>query len=338
VDDGRFPYYDGTMPVHPQVTTYRARSARRPKRSRRKRGLARLFILVLIVALIAGAAIAAAARGSHRTSGRKGAASHRAAVEHPAATHAAVASGVLSADTVDERLRGALAPVLEHRMGHLAVGVIDDSTGLEAVYDGSERFHTASIVKTDILATLLLQHQQAATALGEEERELATQMIENSDNDAATDLWDDVGAADGVAEANVKLGLFHTAPGQDGYWGLTSTTVIDQLRLLSDLTSARSPLSAGSRTYELGLMREVEADQRWGVTAAATQGTVSAVKNGWLPDPQLWVINSIGVIHHAGQVLLVAVLSNDQPSEAGGIAQDQAAAVAAADAVSTTRA
>ena len=48
------------------------------------------------------------------------------------------------------------------------------------------------------------------------------------------------------------------------------------------------------------------------------------------------MINSIGVIQHAGQVLLVAVLSNDQASEAGGIAQDEAAAVAAADAVSQT--
>jgi len=337
VDGRRLPYYDGTMPVHAQVTTYRSRSGRRPLRPQRRRRLARLFVLVLVVALIAIASVAAIARGSHRTPRTTGAASHRAAVQHPVATHAAVGSGVLSAGAADERLRVALAPVLEHRTGHLAVGVIDDSTGEEAVYDGSERFHTASIVKADILATLLLQHQQAATTLGEKEREQAIQMIENSDNDAATDLWDDVGAADGMADANVRLGLLHTAPGEDGYWGLTSTTVTDQLRLLSDLTSARSPLSASSRTYELGLMREVEADQRWGVTAAATQGTVSAVKNGWLPDPQLWVINSIGVIHHAGQVLLAAVLSNDQPTEAGGIAQDEAAAVAAADAVAITR-
>ena len=321
------------MPAHPQVTKYRARPTRRPARSRRKRGLALLFVLVSIVALITFAGIAIVARASHRTPRKTGAASRRAAVQRPATSHAAVASRVLSADAADERLRGALAPVLEYRTGHLAVGVIDDSTGMEAVYDGSERFHTASIVKADILAALLLQHQQAATTLGEEEQEQAAQMIENSDNDAATDLWYDVGAADGIADANVKLGLLHTAPGQDGYWGLTSTTVIDQLRLLSDLASAHSPLSADSRTYELGLMREVEPDQRWGVTAAATQGTVSAVKNGWLPDPQLWVINSIGVIRHAGQVLLVAVLSNDQASEAGGIAQDEAAAVAAADAV-----
>jgi hypothetical protein len=84
-------------------------------------------------------------------------------------------------------------------------------------------------------------------------------------------------------------------------------------------------------------MREVEPDQAWGVTEAATPGTRSAVKNGWLPDPQLWVINSVGVIRHDGQVLLVAVLSDDQPTEAGGIDQDEAAAVAAVDAITAAR-
>jgi hypothetical protein len=57
------------------------------------------------------------------------------------------------------------------------------------------------------------------------------------------------------------------------------------------------------------------------------------VKNGWLPDGSqlgLWVINSIGVLRHHGQRLLVAVLSSGQPTEAVGISQVQAAARAAA--------
>jgi hypothetical protein len=111
--------------------------------------------------------------------------------------------------------------------------------------------------------------------------------------------------------------------------GSDRTTASDQLTLLSDLISARSPLSAASRSYELGLMRHVEPDQAWGVTAASMPGTSSAVKNGWLPDPDLWVINSIGVIYNSGQVLLVAVLSNDQLGEGSGIAQDEAAALRA---------
>jgi altronate dehydratase len=60
------------------------------------------------------------------------------------------------------------------------------------------------------------------------------------------------------------------------------------------------------------------------------------VKNGWLPDGSqggLWVINSIGVLRHDGQRLLVAVLSSAEPTEAVGISQVQAAARAAAASV-----
>jgi hypothetical protein len=51
----------------------------------------------------------------------------------------------------------------------------------------------------------------------------------------------------------------------------------------------------------------------------------------------LWVINSIGVIRCNGQQVLVAVLSDDQPTESAGIAQDQAAAKAAVTAIITGR-
>ena len=227
----------------------------------------------------------------------------------------------------DQELATILAKRLARHSGNLAVGVIDRTSGAQVLYEGAVHFHTASIVKADILATLLLHHQATRRALTAAEKALATRMIEHSDNDAATALWDEVGGAPGVAAANVRLGLRHTV--MSVAWGLTGTTASDQLALLSDLVSTRSPLSAASQSYELGLMRHVEPDQAWGVTAAATPGTPSAVKNGWLPDPNLWVINSIGVIHNSGHVLLVAVLSNDQPGEGSGIAQDEAAALSA---------
>ena len=240
-----------------------------------------------------------------------------------------------SAPQENERLTAALASVRRHRTGSFAAGVIDAATGAVAVYHGGRLFHTASIVKVDILATLLLQHQRAGTWLSKRQRVLAAEMIKNSDNRAATDLWDAIGRAGGLRKADRTLGLRHTTPGEGVNWGLTSTTVDDQLRLLADLTSRNSPLSARSRSYELGLMRHVAADQAWGVTAAATPGTGSAVKNGWLPDGSYttWVINSIGVIHDDGQEILVVVLSKDQPSESAGIAQAEAAARAVVSAI-----
>ena len=229
----------------------------------------------------------------------------------------------------------ALASVLRHRTGMLAVGVADLSTGVTATYHPRQAFHTASIVKADILATLLLQLQHQHAGLSLDEQDLATTMIEDSDNGSATALWNVIGAAAGLAAGDQALRLRHTVPGQGGWWGLTATTVTDQLRLLSALTSRHSPLTAASRRYELNLMHNVETGQNWGVTAAASRGTQPAVKNGWMPDGVygLWDINSIGVVSHHGQRLLVTVLSSGQPSQQAGIDQVQAAAKAAASAI-----
>jgi beta-lactamase class A len=231
---------------------------------------------------------------------------------------------------LDRKLAAALRPLMRAGTGHLAVGVIDVSTGAEAVYGARRHFHTASIVKADILAALLLQHERAGTSLTSLEAQLAVPMIENSDDQAASSLWWLAGGGAGVAAVNRQLGLSHTVMGTSGYWGLTSTTVPDQLRLLTELTQPTSPLSAVSRDYELGLMENVQAGQRWGVSAAATPGASYALKDGWLPDPDLWVLNSIGVVEHGRQQLLIAVLSDDQPTEAAGIAADSAAAAIAA--------
>ena len=243
------------------------------------------------------------------------------------------AAGASELASWDAQLANALRPVLQQQTGNLAVGVIDRSTGATALYRASLHVQAASIAKPDILAALLLQHQQDGIALSQEDKADAAAMIEQSDDDAAAAVSEGVGGADGVAAANAVLRLTHTIPGTADSWGLTSTTVADQLRLLTDLVAPSSPLTAASRRYELGLMEQVNADQAWGVPAAASPGTRPAVKNGWLPDPHLWVINSIGVVHRDGQELLIAVLSDDQPSEAAGIQQVQQAAVAAAEAV-----
>ena len=192
-------------------------------------------------------------------------------------------------------------------------------------------------MKVEILASLLLADQRAATPLSDADADLAAQMIETSSDDAASDLWAAIGAGGGLASADASLGLRHTTPGPGGYWGLTTTTAGDQLRLLRALTTPHSPLDARSRDYELDLMRNVIAGQNWGVSAAASPGSLLTIKDGWLPDPSLWVVNSIGVVDHDGQRLLMVVLSSGQPTEAAGIAQDQAAAQAAADAVTASR-
>jgi hypothetical protein len=241
--------------------------------------------------------------------------------------HAAPAGGPAA---LNRKLARALRPVVRGGQGHLAVGVIDLGTGAEALYGARRRFAAASVMQADILAVLLLRHQQAGTPLSAREAQLAVPMIESSDNGAATRLWQLLGAGPAVATANRGLGLTHTTPGPAANWGRSRTTVADQLRLLADLTAAASPLTAQSRDYVLGLMQDVQPDQQWGVTAAASPGTVPAVRSGWLAGPQVWVINSIGVVEHDGHRLLLAILSDQHATKAAGVARVSAAAKAAA--------
>ena len=228
-----------------------------------------------------------------------------------------------------------MAPLVREDSGHVAVAVADLTTGAQAAYGGSEEFVTASIVKVDILATLLYQLQQAGQVLTFQEQKLAVTMIENSDNDSASDLFDGVNRAEGVDDANRVFGLQQTAAGTR-HRGLTTTTADDQIRLLRLVFIRPSVLSSASQDYIQDLMSQVEADQQWGVPAAADPGTQFMVKNGWLPNPTLWEINSIGEIVHEHQRILIAVLSDDNASENSGIAVVEAVARAAAASITAS--
>jgi beta-lactamase class A len=241
-------------------------------------------------------------------------------------------SPVAQITTVDPAIavRAAVAGYLAGAGTHAALALLDQQTGEQVLYNESVRFETASVVKVDILATLLYQHQQTGTTLSADERDTATAMITQSDNDAASDLWDAIGGASGLAAANKVFGLTRTTPGDDGYWGLTTTTAADQVRLLKVLTADDGPLTATSRGYELGLMARVEGDQRWGVPdAASDQSTEVEVKNGWLSrsaDGGLWIVNTVGRIVEPGHEWLVVVLSSHHASEDAGIAMVEHAA------------
>jgi beta-lactamase class A len=206
--------------------------------------------------------------------------------------------------------------------GNAALAVVDRVTGIRVAVNPDQRFRTASIVKVDILATLLWMDQRAGRTLTAAQRDLAKRMITASDNNAADALWVAIGRGPGLAAGNRAFGLTDTTPGNLDYWGATFTTVGDQLRILGLLTDSTSPLTAPNRDYVLDLMGEVEADQRWGVPAAAGAAEHVYVKNGWLATPTdngLWIVNSIGRIVEPGHDFLVVTLSYHHETEEEGI-------------------
>jgi Beta-lactamase enzyme family len=225
----------------------------------------------------------------------------------------------------------------------VSVAVENLGTGAAASYNVSDKYVTASIVKLDILCTLLYQAQLSGRSPSDSEVSLITTMIENSNNDAAQRLFDDEGGAPAITAANKVFGLTDTAVEKNsvdeaGYsWGDTTTTVVDQLQLLRQIFTTSSVLNASNRSYIESLMGEVESDQRWGISAAADDPSPSGsdymLKNGWLPRriTQLWEINSIGEVQYHGQQYLVAVLSSNNKTMNSGISVVQQIAKAAVD-------
>ena len=219
--------------------------------------------------------------------------------------------------------------------GNVSVSVADLTSGSSATYgDSAQAFDTASIVKVDILAALLLQAQDEGRTLTEQEKSLAASMIENSDNDAATALFEEIGGKSELDEANKRLGLKATEVGVNGYWGLTETTSKDQVALLKQVFTDDSVLSGTARAYVQSLMADVEDSQRFGVAAAADDPQTARLKVGWLQRSAtgLWVVDSIGMVERSGHTYLVAVLSDGNTSYDGGVALVDAVALAAVDA------
>ncbi|MFF7475603.1 serine hydrolase [Streptomyces sp. NPDC008092] len=306
--------------------------SRRARRRARPRRRALLYVSLATVAVVGATAagtvyVKAHARGNDVSS---------AASPAPSSSASASASGEASVEPVtepavdrDALLGSALGKVTVPSGAKVSAAVLDLDSGDSATY-GDSAFDTASIVKVDILATLLLQAQDAGRHLTATEKAYATKMIENSDNTSASQLWDVIGKATGLDAANKRFGLTSTEGGDGALWGLTQTTAADQLTLLQQVFGDDSKLSEASQEYIQGLMKTVESDQRWGVSAAA-DGSGFELKNGWLARSTtgLWDVNSIGRVTAGGTDYLVAVLSKGTVSQARGISLVEAAAKAA---------
>jgi beta-lactamase class A len=213
----------------------------------------------------------------------------------------------------------ALQSYLATRSGRVSVAVFNAKTGATYSYNSGTQFVTASIVKVAILGTLLRQAQDARRSLTSTERSLATVMIEQSDNAAATSLWNEVGRGPGVGAFMSKVGMPSTIPGSDGLWGLTSTNTPDQVRLVRTVAYPNTVLSDASRGYAESLMRAVTPSQKWGVSGGVPASGTVALKNGWLPRTGGWVINSIGHVRGGTHDYVIAVLTSGNSSMSYGI-------------------
>lgn len=279
---------------------------------------------VAIAALLAAVTVAVLPRVDTTSAGRISFAVPNAATATPTSAPSLQSSSSAAADSLGaaqvrneeaERRRTMLTAALDTlgttASADFSVAMVDHISGLTYTYGDDENFETASVVKVEILAALLLDAREDGRTLTDAQRSLANVMIRQSDNDAATALWWTIGDGAGLQKASTAFGLTETDPGDDGWWGLTTTTVSDQVMLLDAIADPAGPLG-DSNEYLLGLMGQVVADQDWGVSAAAEPGETTVLKNGWMTRTTQggrWTVNSIGRITGAGTDVTLAIMT-----------------------------
>ena len=209
---------------------------------------------------------------------------------------------------------------LRGRAGNISAALYNVRTGATFLYRPGVREQTASIVKVDILATLLREAQDHDASLSGEEQYLAAGMIEQSSDLDATTLWADAGGASAIGAFDRSIGMTQTTPDPQGYWGETLTTARDQIRLLRVIALRNDVLHYNWRASELYLMENVIPFDDWGVSAGPPAHVSVALKNGWVPIvADDWQVNSIGAVAGDGRDYLLAVLTSADDGKSYGV-------------------
>ncbi|MDM7989560.1 serine hydrolase [Arthrobacter sp. zg-Y877] len=233
------------------------------------------------------------------------------------------------AEPVPAPVAAALDVVAADRKADFSFAVQDNRTGRSWSYNPDARYLEASLVKVPILLTLVRQATEEKRSLTAEEEELATLMIEYSDNEATSELYADLGGREELNRTYELIGVTDTEAGE--IWGASETTARDQMVIARTVANGADWLDADLLAFAVGLMENVCPEQNWGISAGVSSPlTEVALKNGWLPDDDdEWAVGSSGFIRDGERNYSIAVLSsrNSTLSEGIGVVENVASVI-----------
>lgn len=220
-------------------------------------------------------------------------------------------SSMLSHASVDV-LSSDLGKYLSQNGDRVGVAVYDMTRQRTYTYNGNIPFAMASSMKVPIMLAFFDKLESQGQEPDDDQMQLLTTMIENSDNDSASSLFfDELGGAEAITNYLQKIGVAGLTPDGDS-WGYSTITPQTMVTLLTLLQQGKI-LTPYDRSIALNLMRNVETDQQVGVGDTTPQGASVALKDGWVVGPDsLWVMNSSGIVTRGKEIYIIAVYTQRQ--------------------------
>ncbi len=232
-----------------------------------------------------------------------------------------------------------LVPFLASQEGRAGMAVIDGSHHIVVQADAYRPFVLASVTKVYILTAYLNLVASENRDLSGDELNLLSDMIQASDNDAASTLWERIGKADGLQHYLTSRGLppVEAPSDDDESWGDVRAGAVSVGALLTGLYEGRL-LPRQLTAVALHLLSHVIDSQSWGIGVVTRDGKDTAeapqqvyLKDGWYPEDNGWVVNSAGVIARGAEHYVIVVLTDGQPSFRAGVELIETASAFAAE-------
>ncbi|WP_460494002.1 hypothetical protein [Dactylosporangium cerinum] len=122
---------------------------------------------------------------------------------------------------------------------------------------------TASTIKLAIATDLLERHRQQTIALDATDRANLDKALINSDNDAATALWNRYDGPGMLGRFQQRFGMktLSVVPGYDAFWRNLRCSAEDLQALMGYVLDKLDPTD---RAYLVKTLRNVAGNQRWG--------------------------------------------------------------------------
>ena len=204
--------------------------------------------------------------------------------------------------------------------GQHFTAMVSDQSGCTWAMNPDLRIGTASVMKIEFMAGVLLRAQGEGRGLTQWEQDRIWPMITESDNTPASELWQYLGQDPGMQQIDAAFGLTQTQHA-GSIWGLSTTSAADQARLVSEvIPGIGGPLTAPYRAIAEYYMTNVVPEQRWGASAGVPPGWVVAQKNGFAGSQCCnWRINTVGWVERPdGSGWAISLLSDGWPAESEG--------------------